>query len=262
MDGLWRKESVYHRFGKRLRLLAHKYPERVQCNVCGWKGRRLVGNEWHPRTICPQCNSLVRHRLLFETLSRKPTLGVKNLVKGKRVLHIAPESIISTLLATDAAKYIRADLLRDDVDLVLDICNMKEVADRSFDLVVACDVLEHVPDDSAALREMNRVLAEGGWIIVTVPQKDKLPTTYEDGSVRTPEGRKAAFGQEDHLRIYGDDFPRRLEAHGFEVAVIDAKSFDQATVQRHVLFPPILSKHPLATNHRKLFFGQKIKTAA
>jgi SAM-dependent methyltransferase len=43
-------------------------------------------------------------------------------------------------------------------------------ADAAFDLAVALDVLEHVPDDGAALRELARVVAPGGRLLVTVPQ--------------------------------------------------------------------------------------------
>jgi len=43
-------------------------------------------------------------------------------------------------------------------------------ADATFDLAVALDVLEHVGDDEAALRELARVLAPGGRLLVTVPQ--------------------------------------------------------------------------------------------
>lgn len=39
-----------------------------------------------------------------------------------------------------------------------------------FDLAVALDVLEHVADDEAALRELARVIAPGGRLLVTVPQ--------------------------------------------------------------------------------------------
>ena len=42
--------------------------------------------------------------------------------------------------------------------------------DDAFDLAVALDVLEHVRDDGAALRELARVVAPGGRLLVTVPQ--------------------------------------------------------------------------------------------
>ena len=41
--------------------------------------------------------------------------------------------------------------------------------DKSYDLVAAFDVLEHIDNDEAALSEWNRVLKEDGVVIVTVP---------------------------------------------------------------------------------------------
>ena len=50
--------------------------------------------------------------------------------------------------------------------------------------------------------------------------KDKTrETTYEDESVTSPEARRREFGQEDHVRWYGLDFPQRLEAAGFNVSI-------------------------------------------
>jgi len=43
-------------------------------------------------------------------------------------------------------------------------------ADASFDRVVAAEVLEHVPDDVAAMAELARVLRPGGTLAVTVPR--------------------------------------------------------------------------------------------
>lgn len=43
-------------------------------------------------------------------------------------------------------------------------------ADGAFDLAVALDVLEHLRDDLPAWRELARVVAPGGWLVVTVPQ--------------------------------------------------------------------------------------------
>ena len=48
------------------------------------------------------------------------------------------------------------------------ICTLP-FADRSFELVLATDVLEHVDDDYAAAREIMRVLVPGGTALVTVP---------------------------------------------------------------------------------------------
>ena len=42
-------------------------------------------------------------------------------------------------------------------------------APGTFDLVCATDVLEHIEDDAAALRELHRVARPGGSLLVTVP---------------------------------------------------------------------------------------------
>jgi SAM-dependent methyltransferase len=49
-----------------------------------------------------------------------------------------------------------------------DACKLP-FADGTFDLVLATDVIEHVDDDIAALREIGRVLNPGGRALITVP---------------------------------------------------------------------------------------------
>ena len=45
-----------------------------------------------------------------------------------------------------------------------------QLPERRFDLVLATDVIEHVNDDLAALRELRRVLRPGGYVLLTVPE--------------------------------------------------------------------------------------------
>lgn len=54
------------------------------------------------------------------------------------------------------------------LDIVSDITAIP-VTDGSFDAVMCTEVLEHVPDPVAALKEMDRVLKPGGYLLVTAP---------------------------------------------------------------------------------------------
>jgi hypothetical protein len=56
----------------------------------------------------------------------------------------------------------------------------------------------------------------GGAGIFQVPMST-LPKTYEDFSIQSPEERTKAFGQHDHVRVYGTDYTQRLREAGFEV---------------------------------------------
>lgn len=58
-----------------------------------------------------------------------------------------------------------------------------------FDAVLSFDVLEHVPDYPRALAEFHRVLAPGGWLLLSVPftfaKKTEIRAVIEaDGAVR------------------------------------------------------------------------------
>jgi SAM-dependent methyltransferase len=238
------------------RELKHRFPTRVECNICNWKGRRFDSDSWHPYTICWRCGSQVRHRLLMAALLSHPKVSQDKLTRAKRILHFAPESQLAGMLKNSTRQYRTANI-DGSADMKLDLSNMPNIPAESFDLVVACDVLEHVSSDRAALKEIFRVLPKGGWAILTVPQKDGLADTYEDPGIVDPKERERLFGQWDHLRIYGESFPRILESEGFKPTVIDETSFPNDVVRRNVLFPPVLSPHPLATNYRKVFFAMK-----
>ena len=60
-----------------------------------------------------------------------------------------------------------------------DVCALP-FADQSFDVVLATDVLEHVDDDCAALREIRRVLRQGGRALITVPAFSSLWGPQDD----------------------------------------------------------------------------------
>ena len=96
-------------------------------------------------------------------------------------------------------------------------------ADDSFDVILCSHVLEHVPEDRQAMRELCRVLKPDGWALLLVPISSRRAETYEDATVVAPEDQERLFGQFDHVRIYGKDFKDRLEESGFTVRLEDLR---------------------------------------
>lgn len=83
----------------------------------------------------------------------------------------------------------------------------KDLADRKFDLITAFHVVEHLPDPRAVLRELATLLADGGQIVIEVPNSDDaLLTLY----------RSAAFAQftywSQHLFLFNPSTMRALVA--------------------------------------------------
>jgi len=80
--------------------------------------------------------------------------------------------------------------------------------DGEFDRIVAADVLEHIPEDEAAIAELARVLRPGGTMAVTVPRwlPEKICWALSDEYHEVEGG---------HVRIYrGDELVAKLERAG------------------------------------------------
>ncbi|HEX7165806.1 MAG TPA: methyltransferase domain-containing protein [Acidimicrobiales bacterium] len=85
--------------------------------------------------------------------------------------------------------------------------------DASFDRAIAAEVMEHIPDDEGAIRELARVVRPGGRVAITVPRwfPELVNWTLSD-NYHAP----AAVG--GHIRIYREGVLRdRMEAAGFDV---------------------------------------------
>jgi SAM-dependent methyltransferase len=108
--------------------------------------------------------------------------------------------------------YTSVDLEPGRADLAADVTDLPLPA-RAFDLVICSHVLEHVADDAAALSELARVTAVDGEALLLTPVSYALEATAEDPDAG-PEDRRRRFGQDDHVRVYGRDFPERVAAAG------------------------------------------------
>lgn len=73
-----------------------------------------------------------------------------------------------------------AKLLNPEKNLLYCVGTIERAPFKSnaFDCLICVEILEHLEDDEMAIRELCRVLAEGGKLIVTVPSKN-FPIFYD-----------------------------------------------------------------------------------
>lgn len=165
---------------------------------------------------CPYCYSFDRERMY------KEYINIERISKSKEVeniLHIAPEMNLRNFIKDTYkdSNYICGDLYPIDNEILQVDITQTTFEDNMFDIVLCSHVLEHIPDDIKAMKELYRIMKCGGWGILQVPVATNLESTYEDSNIVSEEDRLYYFGQEDHVRLYGMDYEDRLKSVGFKV---------------------------------------------
>jgi len=172
-----------------------------------------------------------RHRSIWLFMDRNPEM----LWPGMSIVHVAPERVLQDrFLKISDVSYRGGDLTADFGAEYIDVTDL-QYADASVDAMICNHVLEHVPDDVKAMREIRRVLRSNAWALLQVPdmEGEKTLVTEEDSTIDDPNERLRRFGQQDHVRRYGWDYLDRLAAAGLRVEVVRPEElFSVDTVQR------------------------------
>ncbi len=170
--------------------------------------------------LSPSTLSLERHRLLWLYLTNETSFFNKQL----KVLHFAPEqAFYKRFKKMSHLNYITTDLNSPLADVKADICNLPFM-DNEFDIILCNHVLEHIPDDTKAMKELFRVMKVGGMGVFQIPQDLNRTNTFEDNTITDKKERAKIFGQYDHVRIYGRDYFDKLRSIGFKVEEVDYTS--------------------------------------
>ena len=195
----------------------------VQCPVCEKSFRKFLSygsNIAHRENVlCPYDLTLERHRLMWLYLQKTDFFKAEKL----DVLHVAPEQCFhKKFKSQNNLNYTTADLESPIADLHFDLHSIP-LEDNLYDVIFCNHVMEHVKDDLQCMKELYRVMKPGGWGIFQVPIDYDNPETYEDNTITSEKDREIHFWQKDHLRLYGLDYPKKLEKAGFKIDVFDPK---------------------------------------
>lgn len=161
---------------------------------------------------CPRCGAHDRERHLLMYFE---AIRLFDAMPSYRILHFAPEKCLAKCIAAARpAEYLKCDLHPASAEVQRVDIGAMPFADATFDLVIANHVLEHVDDDLRAVREVRRVLRPGGRAILQTPYCASLHETWSDPGIKSDAARLQAYGQEDHLRLFGRDIFERFARSG------------------------------------------------
>lgn len=187
----------------------------MDCVICGGQsfgagpGGRKAVTGLMPR--CETCQSLERHRAIRGFFS---AIRDMSLFSELAVLQFSQDSAV------------RPEWFRSYEFSVygghnsLDLQNVARPS-ASYDLVICNHVLEHVPDDGAALRELTRIVKQDGIVFLTVPDPARRSETRDWGY--PDESRHG------HFREYGSDISDRFVRHIPSIFVFKVQMEDTVT---------------------------------
>ena len=210
-----------------------------RCTVCGTQGRQ-VQNSWvlssdlrrrwgsglarRESLFCESCGCSLRVRRVARVLVDLYGEGAATLAElvredGFRALRIAEINSIGRMhpFLIAAPGLVHVEYPEEDIQTL-------SWADRSFDLVLTSETLEHVPDPHRALRETLRVLRPGGRHVFTVPVDPSLPLSRARAGLPAEHhgrggGPFALVTRQADMLVhtdFGSDLPDVVRAAGFD----------------------------------------------
>jgi SAM-dependent methyltransferase len=217
-EAYWQLRGRSQRAWKDLHFrLSHRGRARL-CNVCGWRGARFYDDEDNSDVKCPRCYSLPRHRLLKFALEE---VGAPR--SHCRTLHVAPkgEHGLAKWLRGHCGSYVSIDkggvwnrFDHGEAMVQMDLTQLA-LPNESMDLVICSHVLENIPEDRKAIREVFRVLSPHGMAALQVQ-------LYGQTTVKG----NADPGDYHHVWRPGRDYFQRYEEAGFVVQLYSKHGFD------------------------------------
>lgn len=139
---------------------------------------------------------------------KKDNIVTSFLKKNKKVLEIGPGvqpcALGKNMYFVDISEVLKEKYLAIGCNFTHGNCIDLPYNDEEFDLVVALEILEHIKEDTKALKEINRILKNDGLLLISVPINSKFWNRWDDLS--------------NHIRRYDiEDLLKKLRKSEFKV---------------------------------------------
>lgn len=150
----------------------------------------------------------------------------------------------------NVAKGIKNILKTENISFICEDILSSGFPNEKFDVVVMGEVLEHIPDDEKAIREINRILKGGGSFVISVPYSEVVEEyTSPTEAFRRKSGKVAS--DEDIFR--GCYHVRSGYNEGRITSLLENNGFDVVSISQ-VYLPRVLLGKSLSGAISVLFF--------
>lgn len=159
-------------------------------------------------------------------------------LRPKRVLEVAAgDAALSACLEQAGCEVVANDLRSENLEksianftncnrirlLAGDVFDLSPADTGMFDLVVACELMEHVAYASDLLKQLKRFLLPGGHMLITTPNgsyfRNRLPTYSQIRNFQELEAKQFKPDADGHLYlITGDEIAAIAQDAGLEIA--------------------------------------------
>jgi hypothetical protein len=198
---------------------------------------------WRESMVCPSCQMNARQRMvahvlqdvcgaLVERPSGQPRATAYIMEQRTPLYSWFARSFASLTIIGSEYRPVPHDHTDETNNLRHEDAEHLRFDDGMFDVVVSCDVLEHLDRPSAALREMARVLRPGGRAILTFPMDPHLSTTVRRAR-RCGDGVEHLLPAVHHLDPCSEDGILVYNDFGWDV-LDDMRSADLRNPELHV----------------------------
>ncbi len=141
--------------------------------------------------------------------------------------------VIATDISEAALQFCRSHLRVSNVSFVRTDAMMTGLSDGIADVVMAFDLVEHLPKPDLCFAEVNRLMRCGGLLFISTPNPNSLGSRMKDGAyleyrgLPLAERKRQWFGWQDdsHISIFSrDDWRMKITDAGFEI-VLDGSDY-------------------------------------
>jgi len=139
-------------------------------------------------------------------------------------------------------KTVTLDLSEDDhPDIVGDITrNNSHILSGTFEVILCTEVLEHVVDPFAAVRELKRIIKKDGYLLITTPLNARIHGPIPDCWRFTEFGLKVLFRDWEIVELFKLDTPdRNLFPLHYGVILKNVDNSDIDSDPREMKFTPV-----------------------